>query len=247
MSNQVPLIATYRGSSGATDQREWNLALAFQEVLTVIVRVRFGRQPVQNAEAFRAHIKESLRVASQDAMARGYSQDDIQLALYAIVAFIDESVMNCQQPAFADWPRMPLQEELFGGHVAGENFFDNLQRVLTRTDFMQAGDLLELFYLCLLLGYKGRYAVSGGGNLRGVMETVRDKLSRIRGGSEGLSPHWMLPPEAVRSVQSDPWVKRLGWIAIACFGLVVLLFGGFKLGLISGASDLHALAAQLRF
>ena len=108
MSNQAPLIATYRGSSGGSDPREWNLALAFQEVLTVIVRVRFGRQPVQNAEAFRNHVKESVRVASQDAMARGYSQEDVQLALYAVVAFIDESVMNCHQPVFADWSRLPL-------------------------------------------------------------------------------------------------------------------------------------------
>jgi type VI secretion system protein ImpK len=247
MSNQVPLIASYRGSSSGSEQRGWNLALAFQEVLTAVVRVRFGRQAVQNAEAFRAHVKDSLRAAAQDAVARGYSQEDVQLALYAMVAFIDESVMNCQQPVFSDWSRLPLQEELFGGHVAGESFFDNLQRVLSRTDFTQAADLLEVFYLCLLLGYKGRYAVSGGGDLRGMMETVREKIRQIRGGSGALSPHWMLPPEALRAPQSDPWVKRLGWLAIASLVLLVLLFGGFKLYLLSGASDLRALAAQLRF
>jgi len=118
---------------------------------------------------------------------------------------------------------------------------------LTRTDFTQAADLLEVFYLCLLLGYKGRYAVSGGGDLRVVLETVREKIRQIRGGSGVLSPHWMLPPEAVRAPQIDPWVKRLGYLAIASLALVVLLFGGFKLALISGASDLRALAAQLRF
>jgi type VI secretion system protein ImpK len=247
MSNQVPLIASYRGSSSGSEQRGWNLALAFQEVLTAVVRVRFGRQAVQNAEAFRAHVKDSLRAAAQDAIARGYSQEDVQLALYALVAFIDESVMNCHQPVFADWSRLPLQEELFGGHVAGESFFDNVQRVLSRTDFSQAADLLEVFYLCLLLGYKGRYAVSGGGDLRGVLETVREKIRQIRGGSGALSPHWMLPPEAVRAPQSDPWVRRMGWIAIASLALVVVLFGAFKLVLISGASDLRALAAQLHF
>lgn len=247
MSNQAPLIASYRGSSSGSEQRGWNLALAFQEVLTAVVRVRFGRQAVQNADAFRAHVKDSLRAAAQDAVARGYSQDDVQLALYAMVAFIDESVMNCRQPVFADWSRLPLQEELFGGHTAGESFFDNVQRVLSRTDFTQAADLLEVFYLCLLLGYKGRYAVSGGGDLRGILDTVREKIRQIRGGSGALSPHWMLPPEAVHGPQSDPWVKRLGWIALASLVFLVLLFGGFKLVLISGASDLRALAAQLRF
>jgi hypothetical protein len=79
------------------------------------------------------------------------------------------------------------------------------------------------------------------------MDAVREKIRRSRGDSGGLSPNWMLPPEAVRSVQSDPWVKRLAWLAVASLVLVVLLFGGFKLGLVSGASDLHALATQLRF
>ena len=245
MTTQATPIASYRAGSDGSAQRGWNLALAFQEVLTAVVRVRFGRQAVANADMFRAHIKESLRTATQDALARGYTQEDVQLALYAVVAFIDESVMNCRQPVFADWPRLPLQEELFGGHVAGESFFDNLQRVLARTDFVQAADLLEVFYLCLLLGYKGRYAVTGG-ELGSIMNLVRDKIQRIRGGSGALSPRWALPAEAARAIQTDPWVKRLGWTALACFGLTVIFFLIYTLGLNSGASVLHALASQLR-
>jgi type VI secretion system protein ImpK len=241
MSNPVSPLATYRGSSSGADQRGWNLALAFQEVLTAVVRVRFGRQAVQNAESFRAHIKESLRTAAQDAMSRGYSQEDVQLALYAVVAFIDESVLNSHQPVFAEWPRLPLQEELFGGHVAGESFFDNLQGVLARTDFISAADLLEVFYLCLLLGYKGRYAVASG-DLRGIVQAVASKIQRIRGSSGALSPRWALPAEAVQAAQSDPWVKRLGWAAVACLALALLLFLGGKLGLASGAAGLRALA-----
>ncbi len=247
MSTQATPIASYRGVSSGSEQRGWNLALAFQEVMTAVVRVRFGRQNVPNADMFRAHIKESLKGAAQEALARGYTQEDVQLALYAMVAFIDESVLNCHQPVFADWPRLPLQEELFGGHVAGESFFDNLQRVLARTDFTQAADLLEVFYLCLLLGYRGRYAVTGGGELGGIMNAVRDKIQRIRGASGALSPRWALPAEAVRTVQSDPWVKRLGWTALGCFLFALLLFAGFKAGLISGASELRALASQVRF
>lgn len=226
--------------------RGWNLALAFQEVLTAIVRVRFGRQAVEHAEMFRAQLKDSLRAAAQDALSRGYPHEDVQLALYAIVAFLDESVMNSQQPVFADWPRLPLQEELFGGHVAGESFFDNLQRVLTRTDLVYAPDLLEVFYLCLLLGYRGRYGVSGGGGVHGIMETVRDRIQHLRGGSGALSPSWSLPPEPLRTLQSDSWVKRLAWVAVGCFLFALLLFGGFTAGLRSGASDLRMLAAQVR-
>ena len=44
-----------------------------------------------------------------------------------MVAFLDESILNLRNPVFADWPRKPLQEELFGHHMAGEIFFQNLQ------------------------------------------------------------------------------------------------------------------------
>ncbi|MGA3212639.1 MAG: DotU family type IV/VI secretion system protein, partial [Terriglobales bacterium] len=190
MSSPATPIASYRGTSSGSEQRGWNLALAFQEVLTAVVRVRFGRQAVANADVFRTHVKDSLRTAAQDALARGYSQEDVQLAVYAVVAFIDESVMNCPQPVFAEWPRLPLQEELFGGHVAGETFFENLQRVMARNT--QSVDLLEIFCLCLLLGYKGRYAVASG-DLGAITNAVRDKIQRIRGATGLLGPRGMIP------------------------------------------------------
>ena len=58
-------------------------------------------------------------MAEQEARSRGYTAEDMRLASFAVVAFLDESVLNLRNPVFADWPRQPLQEELFGHHVAG--------------------------------------------------------------------------------------------------------------------------------
>jgi len=245
MLNQIPLGSNSRGSSNGSEQREWNMALVFQEVLTAVARVRFGRQDVQSAETFRSHIKNSLKLATQDALARGYSQDDVRLAIYALVAFVDESVMS-NQSVFGDWSRLPLEEELFGGHVAGDSFFNNVQQVLSRPDSSQTADLIEVFYLCLLMGYKGRYA-SGEGTRRAIMESVREKIQQIRGSVGDLSPHWALPTTVGVKTQFDPQLKRFGWIAIGALSVACLLFICFKVVLISGASDVRALAGQLRF
>ncbi len=244
MSSHANPIASYRGTS-PTANRSWNMALAFQEVLTAVVRIRFGQQAVANAELFRGHIRESLRKAAQDAIGQGYAQEDVQLALYAIVALIDESVMNSHQAVFSDWPRLPLQEELFGGHVAGETFFENLQRLMSRTAFPQTADLLEVFYLCLLLGYRGRYAVAGG-DLRGITESLRDKIQKIRGGTGMLAPRWALPEEMAQTSRVDPWIRKLGWTAAASFLFALVLFILFKFVLMFGISDLRGLAGQLR-
>ena len=143
-----------------------NLALIFQEVLTATVRLRSNRQAVSDAETFRANTREALRLADTEGRRRGYSDAELQLARFAVVAFLDESILNSRNPVFADWPRKPLQEELFGTHMAGEVFFQNLEKLITRNDSNDLADVLEVYYLCLLLGFGGRYSMGGGAELR---------------------------------------------------------------------------------
>jgi len=228
------------------ERRPDNLALAFQEVFTAIVRLRSGRQMVTDAEQFRAQMRHGVKAAEEEAARRGYSTEEIRMALFAVVAFLDESVLNLQQPAFAHWPRMPMQEEYFGRHVAGEIFFQNVQRLLGAPDAHNVADLLEVHQLCLLLGYRGRYGLGGHGELRSLMGSAAEKIRRIRGAAQYLSPAWTLPPEAARPLGSDPWIKRLVIIAVACFTLALVLFIGAKLSLDAGVSDVRAIAAQGR-
>ena len=112
-----------------------SLAYCFQEVLTAILRVRFQRQQVQDSESFRAQMRRSLQAAMQEARSLGYSSETVQMGVFALLRIMDESVLNLQSPAFADWARRPLQEELFGGHLAGETFFRNLKALLGQTGF----------------------------------------------------------------------------------------------------------------
>jgi type VI secretion system protein ImpK len=223
-----------------------NLALNLQEVLTAVVRLRANRQAVNDAESFRHHMREALKMATVDAQRSGYTHDDIKLGAFATVALLDESILNSRNPLFADWPRKPLQEEMFGIHVAGETFFQYAQQILSRNDSPETADLLEVYHLCLLLGYQGRYSGGGRGELQSIKDAIAAKIQRIRGGYKGLSPEWALPPEAVRAYGADPWVKKLTWAAIACVVLVVVAFVVYKLTLSSGVSDLRALAASGR-
>jgi type VI secretion system protein ImpK len=222
--------------------RTENLALSFQEVLTAVVRLRANRQSVSDAETFRHLMREALKMASADAMRSGYNHDDIKLAAFATVALLDESILNSQNPLFADWPRKPLQEELFGIHVAGETFFQYTQQILSRNDSPEAADVLEVYYLCLLLGYRGRYSGGSSGELQATMDAIGAKIRRIRGTYKGLAPEWALPHEAPQAVDADPWVKRLTWAAIACCALAVLLFVIFKITLSSDVSELRGLS-----
>jgi type VI secretion system protein ImpK len=228
------------------DRRAENLAFAFQEVLTVGERLRANRQAVSDANSFRQQIREALKMADNEGRKRGYTGDDIQLSIFAVVAFLDESILNLRNPIFSEWPRQPLQEEMFGHHVAGEIFFQNLQKILGRDDSQETADLLEVYHLCLLLGFAGRYSLSGRGELRSIITTVGDKIRRIRQSPPDLAPGWALPNETIQTGASDPWIKRLMYSSIGCFAIALLLFVLYKVFLNSGVTSLERIASQGR-
>jgi type VI secretion system protein ImpK len=242
MSGRLPTVATYRGSDSGLSRRKESLALAYQEIFTAIVRLRVGRQAVSDAESFRVHFREALRVAEQEGRSRGYTPEDVQWATFAVVAFLDESVLSSHNPVLANWPRLPLQEELFGGHLAGEAFFRNLRNILERKDSNDVADLLEVYELCLLLGYKGKYGVGGAGEVRSIVSAVSDKIHRVRGSTPGLSPTWVIPKEAPKPVKHDRWIRRLSVTAVALLALGIILFAVCDFLLISGAQSLAAIA-----
>jgi len=239
-----PVGPAMRPPDAGSERRPDNLAFLFQEILTVIVRLRSGRQAVPDAEVFRAQMREALRQVDQQARVRGYSADDVNLAIFAVVALLDETILATRNPVFAQWPRKPLQEELFGHHVAGEIFFQNLQALLGLKDSQQLADLLEVYYLCLLLGFAGRYGAGGRAELRSLMQATAEKIRRIRQTTTALSPAWAPPAEALHQSISDPWVRRLCWAAAGGFLLMAVLFTVSKLLLSSGASELAVLASQ---
>jgi type VI secretion system protein ImpK len=220
-----------------------NLALFFQELFTAIVRLRARRQEVSDAEVFRHQVLQAIRTAGQNAKARGYPDDDIQLAVFAVVAFLDESILNLRQPVFHEWVRKPLQEELFGRHVAGEVFFQNLEQLLGRRDSAELADLLEVYALCVLLGYLGRYSIASKGDLRAMMGHAADKINRIRGSRTDLSPNWMLPDE-LAPTRVDVWLRRLVIIAAACAFITVALFSVYKIALGSDVNAVQVLSLR---
>jgi type VI secretion system protein ImpK len=233
-------------SSEPSLERRPNLAFCFQELFTAIVRVRFNLQSVPNADAFRANAKDLIRMATQDAAGRGYTNEDVKVAAFAVVAFLDESVLTSKNQVFSTWSRMPLQEELFGEHMAGETFFQYVQLLLSRRDSVETVDVLEVYYLCMLLGYRGRYGSSGDGELRAIMESIKGKTNRVRGGNLPLSPAWALPGDAPLPKRRDRWLRRLVWIAVLAAGLGIATFVASQLMLVSGTSAVRSAADQLQ-
>jgi type VI secretion system protein ImpK len=232
----------FKSREVSTVRRTENLSYVYQQVLTAVVRVRSNRQSVTDANTFRTNIQSALRAAERDANKKGYSSEDIRMATLGVVAFLDESILNSSLQIFSNWHSMPLQEEMFGHHVAGETFFENLDKLLSRPDSHETADVLEIYELCLLLGYKGRYGLSGPEAIRPLSDSALEKIRRIRGPLAGLSPSWAVQEGGLTPPKRASGIGGIGWAAILLLVLSIALFVGFRLRLGSEIAGIHAMA-----
>jgi type VI secretion system protein ImpK len=237
--------------------RTYSLASCYENSLTTILRLAsLLQQSVPNSQGFRTSIRAALKTAMEDAKVYGYSSEMNQLAFFAAVALLDESVLKLQSTAFADWAQRPLQEEMFGHNRAGEVFFENLRGLLSRQDSQEVADCLEVYCLCMLLGFRGQYALSAGsmdyfasqisgggrspsrpsGEIQTLIRQARDKINRIRG-QVAFMPD-SASPEVKQTAAIDRWSRGLGIAAICLLVLTLLVYGGSLIALISGASQL---------
>ncbi len=208
-------------------------------------RIRRNAFHAPDAGEFRRHIRHLLGQADATTRQSGYPAEFAKLGTYAVVALLDESILNAAGPLKGAWVGHPLQQELFGENVAGENFYLQLRDLLARPDSRDLGDILELFLLCLLLGFKGRYAASDGAEVQGLVTATIQKIHRIRGGTGVLAPHASLPRGEQAPPRIDPWAPRLLKSTVAAFAAAVVLFIVFRLFLMSGNSDVAELAERV--
>ena len=231
-------------TNSTTATQSGRLAVKLQEVFTAAARLRGSRMGTVDAAAFRNNIKQLLTKADRESRQLGYPGDIVKLAVYALVVLIDECVLNSAQPGFQSWHGKPLQEEVFGDHRGGEAFFEKLTTLLAQPDSADLADLLEVYHLCLLLGFQGKYGEHRRSELREIAREVFEKIQRIRGVQQDLTPSGLLPRGEKPLVLKDPWVKRLGIATAAIWLVAVLMYLAFFVALRSGKADLTELVTN---
>ena len=132
------------------------------------------------------------------------------------------------------WADRPLQLEYFGEHMAGERFFDLLDRI--RKKGARKADPLEVFCMSLILGFQGKYKLRGREELDNLIRDIVQETNNYRGRSSSLAPHWQIPEEPVERPPSiiPRWVLVTG---VASLVLVIALFIILALWLNSDAAE----------
>lgn len=147
----------------------------------------------------------------------------VNVAKFGLAAFVDETVLTANFPLRNEWEKNPLQLQYFGEQLAGNKFFDKLDSMLGQIEVTQ--DAVEIYYYCLLLGFKGKYAVYEQEKLLDTMQRTANALVKVgKIKAVELSPNWIAndqpkPPEK----RGLPVWAKIGAMAFVGLGFIVYL------------------------
>lgn len=175
------------------------------------------RSVPKDTEEFSRHIQKFLEQFERAAQKNHFSAEDIFDAKYAFCAAIDEAVLSSQMNIRDNWERRPLQLLLFGDQLAGEHFFDKLETA--RNGGASRINALEVFHMCLLIGFKGRYLLEGPEKLKYVTQQLGEQIAHIKGKPALFAPHWSAPDSISNAIKRDIPLWVIGSL-LALLGLL---------------------------
>lgn len=165
-------------------------------------------------------------------------------ARYCLCTALDEAVALTPWGSDA-WPAHSLLVTFHNETMGGEKFFQLLARLSLNP--VQNRELLELQYLCLALGFQGRYRLVEGGATQ--LEHIRQRLHALLAGvsagyAQQLSLHWLDTRPAQTPISGWRAIPLWGWLLGAVLS-GCMMYVGCQTALSHHADRTYALLASL--
>lgn len=185
----------------------------FLYVLALLDRISRDAKPTPQEERAR------IRALIDEAEARLGTSVEWELAKYALVSWIDEMLVDAYWEGREWWSNNVLEIELFNSRECNEKFFIKAQQAST----VSGRDALEVFYVCVILGFRGLYHNMEAGSVIAPSLNLPSSLAewakqaalsvRLGQGREPLSPPTLeihgAPPLRSRSSVVWPWLTAV--------------------------------------
>ncbi len=162
---------------------------------------------------------EEVRRFEERARAAGVSNEIVLSARYVLCATLDEAVLSTPWGSQSEWAQHPLLVALHREAWGGEKFFEMLDRL--SPDPARYLDLMELQYVCLSLGFMGKYATMDRGHER--LAQVRAQLHRSIRDHRGASPSDLALRWRGLQDRRNPLMRYLPWWVAVVAALAVLV------------------------
>jgi type VI secretion system protein ImpK len=216
--------------SKALRQERRTLEYLCTDLYLIAIRMREAEDLGEPGALYKL-IKYYIGLFQKNCKVMGLADESISAATYAVVALLDETVLSIPGKCRDYWIANPLQLEYFGDNLAGEGFYRKLEKLLVDPSAMR--EILNVYYLCLALGFEGKYRISNAVEREKIVENLGRQLRRGDGGSAPtLSPHGHRRRQGASSFRKPhaaPPLWRIAAVAAAvlCVSWIVLLVISF--------------------
>lgn len=197
----------------------------------------------ENPDVLKERLLDNMTYARDNAVSSGVPLSRADQAAWFVAALLDDIAINTPWGGSSGWPRLPLVVALYGNVDAGERFFDLIEELMRYPE--RDPELLELAYLCLSLGFRGKHRVSGASG-EAALTQMRNQMARVLRDRDAedaeLSPHW----RGVEAEDEDRgFVVPLWAIGLIAVGLITAIYVGLGMRLSSKGEQLYTLANVL--
>lgn len=205
-------------------------------IFDLILRLKAGI--VAPSNDLRPKVAAMLEDFERRAERYRFNHKIVQVSKFALASFVDETVLTNNFPLRDEWEKYPLQLEYFGEQLAGNKFFDKLQSMMKQIEVTQ--DAVEVYYVCMLLGFKGRYGVYDQDKLLDIMQSTGNALVKVgKMKAVDLSPNWLAndqpPPPKKRGM--PVWAKISAFSGLGIALIVYLMLFLMSSKFLKDASD----------
>ena len=218
------------------------LVNAFSILLGMAPELERATAP-ENPDVLRERLLDNLTYARDGAVTAGVPLTRADQAAWFVAALLDDIAINTPWGGASGWPGLPLVVSLYGNVDAGERFFDLAEDLMRYPE--RDPELLELVFLCLSLGFRGKHRVAGGSG-EAALTQLRNQMARLLRDRDAedkpLSPHW----EGVEADDEDRgFIVPIWSIALVAVALIAAVYVGLSIRLSNKGEQLYTLADVL--
>ncbi|KIQ60349.1 MULTISPECIES: type IVB secretion system protein IcmH/DotU [Pseudomonas] len=166
------------------------LVAAASELLSQVVQLKYGQER-GDLLALKRELCLDLERFEARALKADVESTQLIAARYVLCTVIDEAVVTTPWGQGSDWSKLSLLSTFHNETFGGEKVFQLIDRLSKNP--VKHLPMLELMYLCLSLGFEGKYRVQARGvlELEGLRDTLYRLIRQVRGDApRELSPHW---------------------------------------------------------
>ena len=198
---------------------------ASMPLINLYIRLQ-GSHAYDGVNMLHKQVYEEIQRIEIELSQKQYDRAVVLAHRYCLCTFIDEGVMRTPWGANSFWEANTMLSEFHNERWGGQKFFQVLDRL--RGEPERYIHMLEFLYICMSVGYQGRYRVENNGRIKfeRILDDLHAQLERMHEEpAEFLAdPEKNITPREIRYNKSFPY-----WgIALIALCVAVSVFAYFR-------------------